>query len=55
MLARPPPLVATVHAFGHPFIDSVKRDASVTVGPATRDNRDALAPELAARVGSWAP
>ncbi|MGH2946319.1 MAG: NTPase [Solirubrobacteraceae bacterium] len=54
VLARPLPLVATVHAFGHPFTDAVKRVASVTVVPVTRGNRDALAPELAAHVRSWA-
>jgi nucleoside-triphosphatase len=53
ILARPLPLVATVHTFAHPFTDAVKRDASVTVVPVTRGNRDALAPELAARVRSW--
>jgi nucleoside-triphosphatase len=54
VLARPLPLVATVHAFRHPFTDAIKRDPSVTVVPVTRGNREALAPELAARVGSWA-
>lgn len=54
LLARPLPLVATVHAFGHPFTDPLKHDPSVTVLPVTRGNRDALASELAARVGSWA-
>jgi nucleoside-triphosphatase len=54
VLARRLPLVATVHAFGHPFTDAVKRDASVTVMPVTRGNRDALPRELAARVTSWA-
>jgi nucleoside-triphosphatase len=53
VLARPLPLVATVHAYRHPFTDAVKRDASVTVVPVTRANRDGLAHELAARVGSW--
>jgi nucleoside-triphosphatase len=52
VLARPLPLVATVHAFAHPFTDALKRHASVTTVPVTRGNRDALAPELAARVGS---
>jgi nucleoside-triphosphatase len=54
VLARPLPLVATVHAFAHPFTDAVKRDASVAVVPVTRGNRDGLPRELAARVGSWA-
>jgi nucleoside-triphosphatase len=54
VLARPLPLVATAHAFAHPFTDAIKRDASVTVVAVTRGNRDALAPELAACVGPWA-
>jgi nucleoside-triphosphatase len=54
VLERPLPLVATVHAFGHPFTDAVKRNPAVTVVPVTRGNRDALPPELAARVRSWA-
>jgi nucleoside-triphosphatase len=53
VLARRLPLVATVHAFGHPFTDALKRSASVTVVPVTLGNRDALPRELAARVSSW--
>jgi hypothetical protein len=48
------PATTGVHAFAHPFTDAVKRDASVTVVPVTRGNRDALAPELEACVGSRA-
>jgi nucleoside-triphosphatase len=51
VLARPLPLVATVHAFAHPFTDALKRDPAVTVLPVTRANRDALPAELAARLG----
>ena len=50
VLARPLPLVATVHAFAHPFTDALKRDPSVAVVPVTAGNRDALPGELAARV-----
>jgi nucleoside-triphosphatase THEP1 len=48
VLRRPLPLVATVHALRHPFMDALKRDPSVTVMPVTMRNRDALARELAA-------
>jgi nucleoside-triphosphatase len=50
VLARPLPLVATVHAFAHPFTDALKRDPSVAVVPVSAANRDALPGELAARL-----
>jgi nucleoside-triphosphatase len=50
LLARPLPLVATVHAFAHPFTDALKHDPSITVLPLTRANRDALPADLAARL-----
>jgi nucleoside-triphosphatase len=54
LLARPLPLVATVHAFSHPFTDAVKRSPNVSLVRVTRGNRDALPAELATLVGSWA-
>jgi nucleoside-triphosphatase len=50
LLARPVAVVATVHAFHHPFTDALKRDPSVTVVTVTARNRDALPRELAARL-----
>jgi nucleoside-triphosphatase len=44
------PLVATVHAFRHPFTDELKRRAGVELIPLTRANRDELPDALAARL-----
>jgi nucleoside-triphosphatase len=44
------PVVATVHAFAHPFTDALKRRAGVECHRVTRDTRDALPIELAARL-----
>lgn len=44
------PLVATVHAFGHPFTDELKRRPTVELVRLTRANRDELPDALAARV-----
>jgi nucleoside-triphosphatase len=44
------PLVATVHAFRHPFTDELKRRADVEVVRLSKANRDDLPGALAARV-----
>ena len=44
------PLVATVHAFRHPFTDELKRRADVEVVKLSKANRDDLPGALAARV-----
>jgi nucleoside-triphosphatase len=44
------PLVATVHAFRHPFTDELKRRPGVEVVRLTRANRDDLPDALAARL-----
>ena len=43
------PVLATVHAFRHPFTDALKRRPDVEVVRVTERNRDALPGELAAR------
>lgn len=45
------PIVATVHAFGHPVTDALKRRADVDLVQVTERKRDALPEELAARLG----
>jgi nucleoside-triphosphatase len=44
------PLVATVHAFRHPFTDELKRRPGVELVRLTRANRDDLPDALAARL-----
>jgi nucleoside-triphosphatase len=44
------PVVATVHAFRHPFTDQLKRRSDVEVVRLSRANRDELPDSLAARV-----
>jgi nucleoside-triphosphatase len=44
--------VATVHVFGHPFTDALKRRSDVEVRQVTRDNRNALPAQLAALVSA---
>jgi nucleoside-triphosphatase len=44
------PLVATVHAFLHPFTDELKRRPGVELVRLTRANRDELPDALAARL-----
>jgi nucleoside-triphosphatase len=44
------PLVATVHAFRHPFTDELKRRPGVELVRLTRANRDELPDALAARL-----
>jgi nucleoside-triphosphatase len=46
------PLVATVHAFSHPFTDVLKRRPGVELVRLTRANRDDLPDALAARLGA---
>jgi nucleoside-triphosphatase len=44
------PVVATVHAFRHPFTDQLKRRSDVEVVRLSRANRDGLPDSLAAQV-----
>ncbi|HYB30990.1 MAG TPA: nucleoside-triphosphatase [Solirubrobacteraceae bacterium] len=44
------PVVATVHAFHHPFTDALKRRPDATVERLTRENRDELPRLLAERL-----
>ena len=44
------PVVATVHAFAHPFTDALKRREDVERHRVTRATRDGLPAELAARL-----
>lgn len=46
------PLVATIHAFQHPFTDALKRREHVERLRVTRKTRDALPAELAHRIGT---
>jgi nucleoside-triphosphatase len=46
------PLVATVHAFHHPFTDELKRRPDVEVVKLSKANRDELPDSLAARLVS---
>lgn len=50
LLERPVSLVATIHAFRHPFTDRLKRRPDVEVIHLTSANRDRLPGQLAARV-----
>jgi nucleoside-triphosphatase len=50
LLDRDAPLVATVHAFRHPFTDELKRRPGVELVRLTRANRDDLPDALAARL-----
>lgn len=50
LFARRAPVVATVHAFAHPFTDALKRRADVTTLPVTRRDRDELPERVAALV-----
>ena len=43
-------LVATVHAFRHPYTDALKRRPDIVLVRVTERNRDALPEELAARL-----
>ena len=50
LLDRDAPLVATVHAFRHPFTDELKRRPGVELVRLTRANRDDLPDALATRL-----
>ncbi|MFF0107982.1 nucleoside-triphosphatase [Streptomyces hirsutus] len=43
-------IVATVHAHGDPFTDTLKQRPDITLVQVTRTNRDALPEDLAARL-----
>jgi nucleoside-triphosphatase len=46
------PILATVHAYRHPFTDGLKSRPDVEVLRVSRTNRDRLPDELAARLGA---
>jgi nucleoside-triphosphatase len=48
LLDRPVTVIATVHAFRHPFTDALKRRPGVALVRLTQRNRDRLPDELAA-------
>lgn len=48
----PTPVVATVHARGHPFTDDLEARGEVELIEVTRVNRDTLADRLAARLST---
>jgi nucleoside-triphosphatase len=49
LLEQAVPLVATVHAYRHPFTDALKRREDVELERITRQNRDRLPERLSAR------
>ncbi len=49
LLEREVPLVATVHAYRHPFTDALKRREGVELEQVTRQDRDRLPERLATR------
>lgn len=55
LLDREVALVATVHAYRHPFTDALKRRPDVEVIRVTEGNREALPERLAARLGAGPP
>jgi nucleoside-triphosphatase len=50
LFRAPLPVVATVHAYRHPFTDALKARADVEVVPVNRETRDALPARLADRL-----
>jgi nucleoside-triphosphatase len=48
-------VMATVHVFGHPLSDALKRRPDVEVCEVTRDNRNALPAHLAGLVSAGLP
>lgn len=55
LLGRDLPVVATVHAYPHPFTDDLRTRPGVEVLPVSRANRDRLPAELAARLLAGPP